>query len=185
MFISCQAIKSVTISISAIALFISTGLGASAQTYTSAANGQNGFAGYSYVPGSSAFMPRKFNGSQKVSYRAADLKDPVAAPYLPAYSGQGSKYTGGVYYPYLKGRQCYVMHYLAKDSRPVLLHSYKTSLINSGWQIDAMQSGTNRLTAIRKENGLCLSLYANDSSVKGFKSSFEIKYLTNGSIQTH
>lgn len=179
MFKSWQAIKSVTISTSALALLIITGLSASAQTYGSAANGQNAFAGMS----SQAIQCRRFNGSQRHSYRAVALKDPVSAPYLPPYYGQGARYIDGVYYPYLKGRQCYVMHYLAKDSNSDLIRNYRESLLKNGWQIDPMQSGLGGLTAIRKENGLCVDIHVKPTSVMEFKSSLEIKYLTNGSVQ--
>jgi hypothetical protein len=177
MFISGKAIKSVIASTNAIAILFGTGLMASAQTYSS---GQTAMTGASYA--STSFV-RRFNGSQKASYKAVDLKDPVSAPFIPAYVGQGAKYNGGVYYPYLKGRQCYVMNYLAKDSARDVIRNYRNSLAQNGWQIDALQSGVNGLTAIRKDNGLCFSLRANQSSVAGFKSSFEIKYLTAGSVQ--
>ncbi len=125
---------------------------------------------------------KRYNGSQNYMYQTLELKSPVSAPYLPGIQS-GSKYTGGVYYPRLKGRQCYVMRYLAKESAHELTRKFRDSLMQNGWQINEMQTNAKQLTATRKCNGLYLTFCVYPASKPGYKSSFEIKYLSAGAVQ--
>jgi hypothetical protein len=127
---------------------------------------------------------KRFTGGQDYMYQTQVLKDPIQTSALPQYRGNGAKYTTGLYYPNLKGRQCYIMRYLAKESDREIMHSYRDSLVQNGWQVIDTQTNARQLTATRKANGLYLTLFVYPSSKPDFKSSFEIKYLTSGAVQS-
>lgn len=124
---------------------------------------------------------RRFTGEQDFMYQSQELKAPVAASYLPQ-CGSDSKYIGGLSYPRLKGRQCFVMRYLARETNAVLMQRYKDSLTQNGWVINQSQSNDKQLAALRKDNGLYLTLSVNPCSKQGYHSSFEIKCLSAASV---
>lgn len=125
---------------------------------------------------------KRFTGQQDYMYQTMELKSPVNLPFFPAYRGNGASYTSGLYYPRLKGRQCYVMRFLAKENSFEIMHNYRDSLLQSGWQISAMQTNSKSLTAVKKDSGLYITLSAYPSCKPGFKSSYEIKYLSAGTV---
>ncbi len=126
---------------------------------------------------------KRFRGQQNYMYQTMALKAPVSLPNLPAYRGQGASYQSGVYYPKLKARQCYLMRYLAKETPAEIMKMYKNSLMQNGWQINEHQTNGKQLTAAKKDSGAYITLCACPSSKPDFKSSFEIKFLSTGSVQ--
>jgi hypothetical protein len=163
------------------AMLISTGSQVLAQYSSNASSGQSSVCPRLNV---GADRPlRRFTGAQDFMYQTQELKAPVSLSYLPAYRGNGASYRSGIYYPHLKGRQCYVMRYLAKDSPLALLQNFKESLLQNGWQISELQTNSKGLTASRKSNGLYVTLYVYPSPKPEYRSSFELKYLSCGSIQ--
>ena len=127
---------------------------------------------------------RRFTGAQNYMYQTLELKAPVSIANLPDGKSRGAAYTGGVYYPRLKCGQCYVMRYLSKDSATEVMRFYRDQLMQNGWQINDTQTNTKQLTALRKNDGHYLTLCVYPSSKSGYRSSFDLKYLSAGAVQT-
>ena len=171
----------------AAALLISNSTNALAQSAPAANSVQPGFMAGARMGGMQQQQQqrpmRRYTGQQDYMYQTQELKQPVSLPYFPNYRGQGSSFTSGVYYPKLKARQCYLMRFVGKESPYEIMRLYKESLAMSGWQVNEAQTNQKQLTATKKDSGLYLTLCAYPSSKPGFKSSFEIKYLSAGAVQ--
>lgn len=127
---------------------------------------------------------RRYTGAQNYMYQTLELKAPVSISNLPDAKSRGAEYTGGVYYPKLKCGQCYVMRYKSKDSTTEVMRFFRDQLMQNGWQVNDSQTNTKQLTALRKNDGHYLTLCVYPSSKAGYRSSFDIKYLSAGAVQT-
>lgn len=127
---------------------------------------------------------KRFNGSQNSMYYTERLTAPVSAHGLPEYRGKGAKFESGLNYPKLKTGSCVLMRYFCKDRQDEIMRSYRESLQQQGWQINDSQTNSKQLTASKRKEGIYLTLCVFPSSKQGFQSSFEIKYLMTGALQT-
>lgn len=127
---------------------------------------------------------KRYTGSQNSMYETQPLKAAMHIQGVPEYRGKGASFENGLCYPRLKGAQCVISRYQAKDKPQELMDNYRSLLLENGWQINNMQSNSKQLTAAKKKEGLYLTVCVFPSSKPGFKSSFEIKYLATGAIVT-
>lgn len=181
MFFNKASIKSLTLVVG----FSIAALTQSAQAQTAVQYGQAqaqpnaaASAQYQYRP-----VLKKFNGSQNYMYETQALKSPVQMPNVPEYSGrQPSQFESGLTYPKLRTGQCILQRYLARENNYEVMKSYRNSLIQNGWQINDQQTNCKQMTASKKREGLYCTFCVFPSTKPGFRTSYEIKYLSTGMV---